>query len=252
LAPLRRNHFIGNNSYQLSYLQQIAQPRCLRTFVPVNEIIMGQSIADIRKDYKLRSLSEEDVLNNPIDQFTNWWSDAVNSEIDEVNAMSLATATAQGAPSARIVLLKGITTEGFMFFTNYESQKGKELAENPKAALVFFWRELERQVRIEGTVEKVSQEESEKYFASRPVASQIGAWASAQSTTITGRNILEENVLAYQKQFAEENIPKPPYWGGYLVKPLRVEFWQGRRSRLHDRIVYSRQNESWKKERLAP
>ncbi|MCW3106701.1 MAG: Pyridoxamine 5-phosphate oxidase [Segetibacter sp.] len=213
---------------------------------------MKQSIADIRKDYKLKSLLEKDVLSDPIEQFSNWWSEAVNGQINEVNAMTLATATPDGVPSARIVLLKGITNDGFMFFTNYQSNKGRELAKNPVAALVFFWKELERQVRIEGTVEKVSEAESEAYFATRPAASKIGAWASPQSTPIAGRNIIEENVLKYQAQFDEENIPRPPYWGGYIVKPLKVEFWQGRRSRLHDRILYTRQDEKWNIERLAP
>lgn len=213
---------------------------------------MTQSIADIRKDYKLKSLMEEDVADDPIAQFTKWWGEAVNSKIEEVNAMALATVTPDGTPSARIVLLKGLTSEGFLFFTNYLSNKGKELAENPKAALVFFWKELERQVRIEGTAEKVSEAESEAYFSSRPVASKIGAWASAQSTPITGRNVIEENVMKFKAQFGEENIPKPPHWGGYIVKPMKVEFWQGRSSRLHDRILYSKQNEKWKIERLAP
>lgn len=213
---------------------------------------MEQSIADIRKDYKLKSLLEEDVLSNPIKQFTNWWSEAVNSKIEEVNAMTLATATPDGMPSARIVLLKGLTAEGFVFFTNYNSHKGKALAQNSKAALVFFWKELERQVRIEGTVEKVSEADSEAYFASRPAASKIGAWASPQSTTIANRSVIEENVLKYQAMYDEENIPKPPHWGGYIVKPVKVEFWQGRRSRLHDRILYTRQNENWTIKRLAP
>lgn len=213
---------------------------------------MDKSIADIRKDYKLKSLLEEDVLNHPIEQFNSWWNEALNSKIQEVNAMTLATATADGIPSARIVLLKGITAQGFVFFTNYLSHKGRELAKNPNAALVFFWKELERQVRIEGTVEKVSDADSEAYFASRPVASRIGAWASPQSTPIAGRNIIEENVLKYQAQFGEGNIPRPPHWGGYVVKPLKVEFWQGRQSRLHDRILYTRQDEKWAIERLAP
>jgi pyridoxamine 5'-phosphate oxidase len=212
---------------------------------------MDQSIANIRKDYKLKSLLEEDVLSDPIEQFTRWWSEAVNSQIDEVNAMTLATASPDGAPSARIVLLKGLTKEGFVFYTNYESNKGKELGTNPRAALVFFWKELERQVRIEGAVEKVSVENSEAYFASRPVASKIGAWASPQSMFIKGREILEENVLKYQAQFGE-NIPKPPHWGGYIVKPLKVEFWQGRRSRLHDRVLYTLKDANWTIARLAP
>jgi pyridoxamine 5'-phosphate oxidase len=213
---------------------------------------MDRSIADIRKDYKLQSLREEDVLADPIEQFTSWWSEAVNSKIDEVNAMTLATASPDGVPFARIVLLKSLTKEGFVFYTNYKSNKGKELAENPKAALVFFWKELERQVRVEGRVEKVSEADSEAYFASRPVASQIGAWASPQSKPIPNRTVLEEGVLKYKQQFGEDNVPKPPQWGGYIVKPVKVEFWQGRRSRLHDRILYTCKNGEWKTERLAP
>lgn len=213
---------------------------------------MEQSIADIRKDYKLKSLLEEDVLSNPIEQFTNWWSEAVNSKIDEVNAMTLATASLDGTPASRIVLLKGLTAEGFIFFTNYNSNKGKELAINPKASVVFFWKELERQVRIEGAVEKVSDADSDAYFSSRPDASKIGAWASPQSQIIPGRSVIEESVLKYREQFENETIPRPPHWGGYIVKPVKVEFWQGRRSRLHDRILYTRTNEKWTIRRLAP
>src|SRR4051812_46138950 len=188
---------------------------------------MNQAIADIRKDYKLKSLLEQDVKSHPIEQFSEWWNEAVNSQIEEVNAMTLATATPGGFPSARIVLLKGFNYDGFKFYTNYQSHKARELAQNPVAALIFFWKELERQVRIEGTVEKLSEEDSEAYFRTRPVASQIGAWASPQSTPIAGRNILEENVLKFKAQFGELNIPKPPHWGGYIVKPVIVEFWQG-------------------------
>jgi pyridoxamine 5'-phosphate oxidase len=213
---------------------------------------MSQTIADIRKDYKLKSLLEEEVKNNPLDQFSLWWDEAINSKIEEVNAMTLATATQDGFPSARIVLLKGMTSEGFLFFTNYLSKKGADLAVNPRAALVFFWQELERQVRVEGTVEKISEAESNTYFASRPVKSQIGAWASPQSKTIARRNIIEESFEKYETQFREGNIPRPPHWGGYIVKPARIEFWQGRRSRLHDRILYTKSDKEWKRERLAP
>lgn len=213
---------------------------------------MNEAIANIRKDYKLKSLLEEDVKSNPIDQFAEWWNEAVTSQIEEVNAMTLATATPDGVPSARIVLLKGFTYEGFKFYTNYLSHKGTELVKNPHAALVFFWKELERQVRIEGIAEKVSEEDSEAYFKTRPVASKIGAWASPQSTPIAGRYIIEKNETKYKAQFGEENIPKPPHWGGYIVKPLKIEFWQGRRSRLHDRIQYTKQNADWKIERIAP
>jgi pyridoxamine 5'-phosphate oxidase len=213
---------------------------------------MSQEIRDIRKDYKLKSLLEDDVLADPLNQFSVWWNEAVNSKIEEVNAMTLATATPNGLPSARIVLLKGFTKEGFMFFTNYLSRKGTELAKNPHSALVFFWKELERQVRIEGTAEKVSDAESEAYFQSRPVGSRIGAWASPQSTPIAGRNIIEQNAEKYRLQFGDVSIPRPPHWGGYIVKPVRIEFWQGRSSRLHDRVVYTKQHEEWKIERLAP
>jgi len=213
---------------------------------------MNETIADIRKDYKLKSLLEKDVKSDPAEQFSVWWNEAVNSQIEEVNAMTLATATPDGMPSARIVLLKGFTHEGFKFYTNYQSHKGTELAQNPYAALVFFWKELERQVRIEGTVEKLSEQDSEAYFKTRPAASKIGAWASPQSTPVAGRYIIEQNELKYRAQFGEENIPKPPHWGGYIVKPVKIEFWQGRRSRLHDRIQYTKQNTEWLIERIAP
>ena len=214
---------------------------------------MNQSIADIRRDYKLQSLNESDMTADPVEQFTRWWDEAVNSEIDEVNAMTLATATKEGLPSARIVLLKGYDARGFVFFTNYNSHKGKELELNPKAALVFFWKELERQIRIEGPVEKISEEESDKYFNSRPTASRIGAWASPQSEIVTDRTIIENNFIEYENKFGTAFIPRPSHWGGYILKPTLLEFWQGRSSRLHDRIQYSSgQGGSWKMERLAP
>jgi len=212
---------------------------------------MNEAIANIRKDYKLKSLLEEDVKKDPIEQFSVWWDEAINSDITEVNAMTVATCTPDGIPSARILLLKNFTNEGFIFFTNYLSAKGTTLLKNPHAALVFFWKELERQVRIEGTVSKVSEEESDAYFKSRPIGSRIGAWASPQSTPIAGRHIIEENVKKYTEQFGEE-IPRPPHWGGFIVKPSKVEFWQGRSSRLHDRILYTRLNNEWSIERLAP
>ena len=214
---------------------------------------MSLSIADIRKDYMLHSLNETDVAANPINQFTTWWDDAVRSEIEEVNAMTLATVTAEGFPSARIVLLKGYTEEGFVFFTNYQSHKGQELAQNPRASLVFFWKALERQVRIEGLAEKISAADSEAYFQSRPVGSRIGAWASPQSTVIPNREAIENNVFELEKKYGNGPVPRPEHWGGYMVKPVSIEFWQGRSSRLHDRILYTAQKDlQWKIERLAP
>ena len=214
---------------------------------------MSNSIADIRKDYKLQTLSEKDVLTDPFGQFDKWWGEALRADIDEVNAMTLATATADGMPDARIVLLKGFDERGFTFFTNYNSSKGMELLENPRASLVFFWKELERQVRISGLVSLVSGKESDEYFNSRPEGSRIGAWASPQSEVIESREWLEENEKKLYGQFSGASVNRPLHWGGYRVKPTRVEFWQGRPSRLHDRILFSLQeNGRWKIERLAP
>ncbi len=214
---------------------------------------MNKSIADIRKDYQLQSLLETDVAHNPFEQFNKWWDDALKSEIDEVNAMTLATADKDAMPSARIVLLKGFDEKGFVFFTNYNSQKGSELAQNDRACLVFFWKELERQVRIYGNAEKISTEENIAYFNSRPNGSKIGAWASPQSLVVAGTAWLKETFDYYRERFKHGEIPKPPNWGGYRVKPFKIEFWQGRPNRLHDRILYSKTQEgSWKFERLAP
>jgi pyridoxamine 5'-phosphate oxidase len=211
------------------------------------------NIADIRKDYMLQTLIETEVETDAIKQFGKWWQDAINSSIDEVNAFTLATATLEGKPSARIILLKGYDENGFVFFTNYTSNKGNELANNPRVCLVFFWKELERQIRIEGVAEKVSSGESDSYFTSRPEGSRIGAWASPQSTIIENRSVIEENVSRYQQKFAGQPIPRPGHWGGYRVKPGLIEFWQGRSSRLHDRLQYTLQEEgAWKIERLAP
>ncbi|MGC4101285.1 pyridoxamine 5'-phosphate oxidase [Ferruginibacter sp.] len=211
------------------------------------------NIADIRKDYKLQTLSEKDVATGAIAQFDKWWDDAVKSEIDEVNAMTLATVTATSLPAARIVLLKGYDENGFVFFTNYESHKGKEMEQNAHACLVFFWKELERQVRITGTVAKVSAADSDAYFNSRPPGSRIGAWASPQSTVIEKREVIEERSKELTQKFSDGNIPRPPHWGGYIVKPTEIEFWQGRPSRLHDRIRYTLQTDgTWLIERLAP
>jgi len=211
------------------------------------------NISDIRKDYSLQILQEADVHSDPMKQFEKWWQEALESEIEEVNAMTLATASKTGKPSARIVLLKGVEQSGFVFFTNYNSHKAKEIAQNPFACLVFFWKELERQVRIEGTIAKVSDAESDAYFYSRPVGSRIGAWASPQSTVISSREVIEENVTELAKSFAGKEIDRPPHWGGYVVKPNLVEFWQGRSNRLHDRIQYrSDETGEWQIERLAP
>ena len=210
-------------------------------------------IASIRKEYKLKNLDEADAAGNAIKQFGQWWQDAINSEIDEVNAFTLATAAADGKPAARIVLLKGYDEKGFVFFTNYQSHKGQELATNPQGCMVFFWKELERQIRIEGSIEKISAEESDEYYFSRPLSSQVGAWASPQSSVIKNRDIIEDNVKKYEAQFADSSISRPPHWGGYRLQPQAIEFWQGRPSRLHDRLLYTLlENNDWKIERLAP
>ncbi len=212
------------------------------------------SIADIRTQYSLKSLLEADALADAMDQFQQWWNEAIHSELTEVNAMTLATASADGLPDARIVLLKDFSPKGFTFFTNYQSNKGQELAQNPRACLVFFWKELERQVRITGSVAKVSPEESQTYFFSRPVGSQLGAWASQQSSVLPNREFLVEKLNSLQLEVnAGKPIEKPGYWGGYLVQPHRIEFWQGRPNRLHDRLLYTIQKDGgWKIERLAP
>jgi pyridoxamine 5'-phosphate oxidase len=214
---------------------------------------MQTSIADIRKNYSGKILSEKDMLPGPIQQFDQWWQEAVASKIDEANAMTLATASVDGVPSARIVLLKGFSEKGFIFFTNYNSFKGKQLAENPKACLIFFWKELERQVRITGLVEKISEKENDDYFHSRPVASQISASISPQSKVIESREWLEAQFNKLEHTVADEQIKRPLHWGGYCVKPVVVEFWQGRPGRLHDRLQYTlEETGQWKIERLAP
>ncbi|MBL7814899.1 MAG: pyridoxamine 5'-phosphate oxidase [Saprospiraceae bacterium] len=214
-------------------------------------------IADLRQDYSLQSLDIVDVAHDPIVQFKKWFDEALKSEILEPNAMTLATATPDGKPAARVVLLKGIEHQGFVFFTNYSSNKGDEISTNPYVALCFCWLELQRQVRIEGRIEKISESESESYFKSRPIGSQIGAWSSPQSKVIENRDFLEQQENYYKSLFNTEGgdgmtIPRPPHWGGYVVKPTMIEFWQGRQSRLHDRIRYSLENKDWRIERLAP
>ena len=210
------------------------------------------NISEIRKEYRLQSLLEKDVDADPVRQFQHWWNDAMMSNIEEPNAMTLSTCNKNGKPSARIVLLKGLSNEGFVFFTNYDSRKAIELKENPFASLLFFWKELERQVRIEGSVTKTDEEKSIEYFSGRPALSKIGAWSSPQSSIIKSRDELENNVIKYQEQFGTGNIPKPEHWGGYILKPTHFEFWQGRPSRLHDRLQYTVRNDKWIIERLAP
>ena len=210
-------------------------------------------LSGIRKEYRLQSLMEKDVDVNPVKQFQKWWQHANESAIDEANAMTLATSTHEGKPSARIVLLKEIKEDGFVFFTNYESKKGKQLHDNPFAALVFFWKELERQIRIEGKIEKLSDKESDDYFAKRPLESRIGAWSSPQSEVIKDRETLEKNVAVYTEKFHAQSIPRPANWGGFILRPNLIEFWQGRPGRLHDRIQYVRNEKNlWITERLAP
>ena len=208
-------------------------------------------IADIRSDYALKRLDENDVDADPFRQFHAWLAEALGAQVPEPTAMTLATVDEEGNPSARIMLLKALDERGFVFYTNYESRKGHELAARPRAALTFFWKELQRQVRIEGRVEKVSAAESDEYFAIRPLGSRIGAWASTQSAVIASRPWLEARVKAAEAQYGD-NPPRPPHWGGYRVLPDWLEFWQGRQSRLHDRLAYTREASGWKLERLSP
>ena len=211
------------------------------------------TLADLRREYASRALDEKDAHADPMQQFTRWFDEALQSQLIDVNAMTLATAGRKGEPSARIVLLKGADEHGFVFYTNYDSAKGRDLAENPRASLLFFWAELERQVRINGSVTKTTRAESEGYFHSRPIESQIGAASSNQSRPVTGRSQLEQRYAELAAQYKDSIVPLPTTWGGYRVKPDTIEFWQGRKSRLHDRLRYTRQADgSWTRTRLAP
>jgi pyridoxamine 5'-phosphate oxidase len=212
-----------------------------------------QKIADLRQEYSKASLDVTIISKDPIEQFLRWFDEALKSEVTEPNAMSLATVSKDSRPSCRIVLLKGVESGQFVFYTNYQSHKGRELDENPVCALTFFWPELERQVRIEGIVTRVDEQRSQIYFQSRPTGSQIGAWASPQSSIIENRTILEERVVQIEKRFEGlSKLPKPKQWGGYQVDPTMIEFWQGRKSRLHDRIEFVKSDKGWQQHRLAP
>lgn len=213
-----------------------------------------KKLAHLREDYSKKELDISDVSNNPIKQFETWMKEALKSEVPEPNAMTLSTVSPDGIPSARIVLLKNLNENGFTFFTNYKSHKGKEMAKNKNVALTFVWLGLERQVRIEGVVQKISRKASKKYFQSRPKKSQMGAWVSSQSKVIKNRSVLKKSMKDLEKRYQDEDVlPCPPHWGGYIVQPVLIEFWQGRRSRLHDRIQYKLSKKGkWKMERLAP
>jgi pyridoxamine 5'-phosphate oxidase len=208
--------------------------------------------ANLRREYTRAGLDTADMNPDPMVQFGTWFENVVDANLHEPNAMILATATEEGLPSVRTVLLKGYDGRGFVFYTNYEGRKARELEANPACALLFYWGELERQVRVEGRAGRIPGEESDAYFASRPRGSRLGAWASEQSRPVTNRNVLEERARALEKEYEGREIPRPPFWGGYRVEPYAIEFWQGRENRLHDRISYRRENGGWRLERLQP
>jgi pyridoxamine 5'-phosphate oxidase len=213
---------------------------------------MPTSVADLRREYARARLDEANVSPDPITEFARWFDEAVKAEVQEPNAMTLASVGPEGMPSARIVLLKGFDERGFVFFTDYRSQKGTELEQNPRAALVFYWPELERQIRITGETAPIERGESEAYFRTRPRGSRISAWVSHQSQVIASRKLLEDRVPELESMYPADDVPLPPYWGGFRVLPATVEFWQGRISRLHDRIRYTRSGNTWRIERLSP
>jgi pyridoxamine 5'-phosphate oxidase len=250
LAPMAMRLFTADQMAQLGAAMQARRNAHPKPVAVAGNT--GNAVADIRKDYGQASLDDADVLDDPIAQFTRWFDEALRAEVNEPNAMNVATVDAHGKPSSRIVLIKQFDARGFTWFTNYDSRKGVELAGNPHAAILFFWSELERQVRIEGRVERVDAAESEAYFHTRPLKSRLAALASAQSAPIGSRAALEENYQAVEAQYGEQP-PRPEYWGGYRLVPDYIEFWQGRRSRFHDRIVYTRQADgTWARQRLQP
>lgn len=211
-----------------------------------------ERVAQMRRDYAREKLNQSGVEEDPIEQFGIWFQQALSADLLDPNAMTLSTATAEGRPSSRIVLLKGFDKKGFRFYTNYGSRKARELEENPQAALCFYWPRLERQVRIEGRVQRLNREESASYFRERPRLSQLGAWASKQSSKVSSREALIEQFEKIKKRFEDKEVPLPDFWGGFLLEPSRIEFWQGRRGRMHDRICYEKEEETWTHYRLAP